>query len=371
MLSQVFTYCNEWLVGGDEVIRIVRHIGQSPCSSYTSELLRSLCLHISLVFGFEIQQSITFELSALSSWFQELLKIIETSAQSSDLVIVLDDLHLLRSAQPSAIMGWLPWNLPPNVHLICSVSESAESVLSLLKSRISSDNFVRLSPVQSLNGFTSMIQCRLRDEKRSLNQHQWTVLRDKFSKYDFSRLNLSCLYANLLSSAILSSWESWYEPNPDAIPLDIYGIVNYIINDLEDQFGVAVIKKICTFLACTKYGLRESELFDLVIHDESIESNPNVWLGIKQKLSVLWKEYYVLGRSYLHWKNSCISQSIHKRYLANLNELRSIHQELATAFHLGFNEVNISIKSYLLFLLDLFVLQFICIPKQIQMQTKL
>ena len=52
--------------------------------------LRNLCLHIPSVFGFEAQTTITYELSALSIWYQ--------------------DLHLLWSSwQTMALLGWMPW----------------------------------------------------------------------------------------------------------------------------------------------------------------------------------------------------------------------------------------------------------------------
>lgn len=342
LLSQVFAYSTEWLVSGDEVIRIVRHIGQSPCSSYTSELLRNLCLHISLVFGFEAQTTISYELSALSIWFQDLLKMIETTAENSDLIIILDDLHLLWSSQTTALLGWMPWNLPPNVHLICSVSETADDVLSLLRSRISADNFIRLTPISSANGLVSTLQCKLRDEKRSLTADQWSVIKNRFGNSCANQSHMSPLYANLLSCVVLSQWESYYEPTVADIPCDIKAIVVHTISDLEDRFGLALIQKIGSYICCTRYGLREAEIFDLVVNDESLETNVNTWLAIKERLSPLWKEYYVLGRSYLKWKNRCINDAISDRYLKDAHQLRSVHQELASAFHSAFTEVTIA-----------------------------
>ena len=341
LLSQVFAYSTEWLVSGDEVVRIVRHVGQSPCSSYTSELLRNLCLHISLVFGFEAQTTITYELSALSIWFQDLLKMIETTAQNLDLIIILDDLHLLWSSQTTALLGWMPWNLPPNVHLICSVSETADDVLALLRSRISADNFIRLAPISSANGLVSSLQCKLRDQKRNLTAQQWSVIKNRFSNSCANQSHMSPLYANLLSCTVLSEWESYYEPTAADIPCDINGIVVHTVSDLEDKFGQSLIRKICSYICCTRYGLREAEIFDLVINDESVDTNVNIWLAIKEQLSPLWREYFVLGRTYLKWKNRCISEAIRDRYLRDVHQLRTVHQELANAFHSAFTEVII------------------------------
>ncbi|CAG2108763.1 unnamed protein product, partial [Medioppia subpectinata] len=338
LLSQVFTYANEWLVGGDEVIRIVRHIGQSPGSRYMSELLRNLCLHISLVFGFEAQTTISYELSALSIWFQDLLKMIETTAENSDLIIILDDMHLLWSSQMTSLLGWMPFNLPPNVHLICSVAETADDVLSLLKSRISADNFIRLAPISSATSFVSTLQCKLRDGKHSLTAHQWSIIRERFSNSWFNQIYSSPLYATLLSSTLFSDWESFYEPTIASIPSDISGVVAHTLSDLEERFGSSLIRKICSYLCCTLYGLREAEIFDLVLSDDSAEANANTWLAIKERLSPLWKQYYVLGRSYLNWKNQCIGDTIRHRYLKLPQKVKSIHQELANAFLSAFTE---------------------------------
>lgn len=358
LLSQIFTHSTEWLVGGDEVIRIVRHIGQSPSSSYPSELLRNLCLHISLVYDFETSTSISFELSALSIWFQDLLKMIETSAQNSDLVILLDDLHLLRSAQTAAILGWFPWNLPANVHLVCSVSERADSVLSLLRSRISNDNFVRLSPIQSVAAFVSTVQCNLRDQKRCLTADQINSVRERLAKCADSDTDvessssatlspsksapapvLTPLFAHLLSAAILSQWESYFEPDPVLIPCDIPSLVDMVLSDLEESHGAACVRKICTFLTCTRFGLREAELVELVMAEDAVAGDVNVWLTMKERLLLLCKEYYVLGRIYINWKTVMIAETISKRYLTSDQLVRETHFELATAFHLGFREV--------------------------------
>ncbi|KAK8772125.1 hypothetical protein V5799_016745 [Amblyomma americanum] len=157
--SQVLMYCPEWL--GCDVVRIVRGVGQSPCCAYPAEMLRNLCLHISMVFGFEISpKHQSFELSKLSTWFQELLKRVEAS--TSDLVIVLDDLDRLRGPahHQAATLGWLPWNLPLNVHLVCSVAQEADAVLGLLRSRIpAGDSYVLIPPLADA---ASMLQSHLK-----------------------------------------------------------------------------------------------------------------------------------------------------------------------------------------------------------------
>ena len=182
LLSQVFTSCPEWINDADpeaEVIRIVRLIGKSPGCSYASELLRSLCQQICLEFvSLEMQDLVSCEQEpSTSTRFQEMIKLIENSScgQTSNVhvVILLDDLQNLKSIQTSAILSWLPFTLPPNVHLICSVDHSASSVVQILKSRISNDNIIRLMNIKSPDSVIQFLRAKCLDHAIKLSDHDW------------------------------------------------------------------------------------------------------------------------------------------------------------------------------------------------------
>ena len=340
LLSQVFTYCSEWLSDNAEVIKMIRYIGQSPSSSYASELLRSLCIHLTLVYGFEMRRDIKYELSSLSLWFQDLLKLVETTATNFDLVIILDDLHALKSLQTSAILGWLPWNLPPNVHLICSVLETDEQVLNILKSKIGSDNFIKLVPLEPTRSILNLIQSKMKDKQRRLTAKQLNCVKIRLESSHFNSKPVSQLYVQLLINAVLIHWHSIDLRESKDVPIDIQEIVNNVLNQLEAQYPSSIVSKIASYLTCTRYGLREVEIRELILSDDNItDFNVNIWLGIKAKLLPLLKEYYILGRPYLHWSHSVISQNIRKRYISSSSCLKKIHSELASAFLSGFNEV--------------------------------
>lgn len=446
LLAQVFTYSPEWFAENSDrelVIRIVRQCGQSPSSNFASELLRSLCLQIAIAYGFEAQLtrcSEAHELSELAICFQELLKMIESSpgASASDLLIILDDLHHLQSAlQSSALLGWMPWHLPPNVHFICSVALEADAVLSIMRSRISSDNFVRLddAPTASPNSPTpihvplskglalfSMIQCKLRDEKRTLTPPQWDFVRQKLkavcppphatSNATFvdvenrdpnhsghhqghasldslqgsqgtasqtSRVSpvpaesMTPLFANMLATSVLSNWESFYVP--EYLPTNVDEIVSTILDDIEECIPYALVRRICAYLTCTKYGLRESELYSLVqetllvqvwpaLNNNNSNSNKtninntselnttsstpepyeyprstaSTWLLLKTKMRYLLKEYYVQGRLYFNWRSPKVAKAVRDRYLIDIRQIRATHHELAIAFYSTFTE---------------------------------
>ncbi|CAL1289348.1 unnamed protein product [Larinioides sclopetarius] len=333
LLSQVITYCTEWL-GGD-VIRIVRHVGQSPCSTYTSELLRNLCLHISLVFDFDPKYH-SFELGELSIWFLDLLKMVEST--STDLVIVLDDLHELRSptGSQSAILGWLPWNLPPNVHVVCSLSEDAEEVIRLLRSRSScTENFVHIPPLGS-SAALSMLQSNLRDRKRTLNPSQLEAIKERLNT-----AHSSSLYIKLLSK-IAETWHSWVNIVASSIPGTLEEVVDFLLAGLKERYGFRPMRKVVTFLACTTFGLRENELIELLASSvESTDDNqkltkPKTWFMTVKEMKPLLKQYYVDRRPYLHWSHNTISKYIMNTYIKTPRDLQACYAELADAFHLGF-----------------------------------
>ncbi|EEC16318.1 conserved hypothetical protein [Ixodes scapularis] len=282
LLSQVLMYCPEWL--GNDVVRIIRGVGQSPFCAYTAEILRNLCLHISMVFGFEISpKHHSFELSKLSIWFQDLLKLVETT--TSDLVIVLDDLHQLKCPpnNQAAILGWLPWNLPLNVHIVCSVAEEAEGVLGLLRSRIStSDSYVHIPSLQG-SAAASMLQSNLKDHKRTLTKDQWGVVRDRLAGQ-----SVCPLYVTLLSQQA-KRWSSYEALDGDMhVPGDIGTFVNRTLEKSEKRFGFSHVKKIASYLTCTSYGLREPEIVELLSCSECEASQreflPVNWLSFKREL---------------------------------------------------------------------------------------
>lgn len=287
-MFQVFQYCPDWL--GSDVVRIVRHVGRSPCTSFTPELLRNLCLHVSLLFGFEIApEHYSFELGKLSIWFQDLLKRVE--AKDSDLLVVLDDLHRLRCApnNQASILGWLPWNLPPNVHIVCSVSDREDKILGLLKTRIATgENFVYV-PLLDPEPALQVARNVLTDHKRTLTSAQWQALREAIGDRQ-----VTPLYVRLLAE-----WARGWTSDEQVAPGSVEDVVRVRLSELEGRFGAETLRKICSYLTCTRFGLREAEIVELLssseyegpsasAHDDreggKAEFCPGDWLEIKSRL---------------------------------------------------------------------------------------
>lgn len=293
-----------------------------------------------MLYGFEMS-NVACELGSLSNWLQECIKLAEATSESN-LVIILDDIQNLKSVQTSALLGWLPWSLPSNVHLICSVNSNADSVLSILRSRIPGDNFLTLNALGSPLACTNLISSKLKDAKRTLTGSQWAKLREQIDNMFERKQTVTPLFASLLCSHVLSQWTPSFEPDANyTFPANIQAIVHAVIDDLTRLFGENVILKLCTYLTYTRYGLRESEIVDLVaseLPEDSDQSASAVWQTIKEALSPLMKSYYVLARPYLTWSHEVIGDAIKTR--SGQKNGKAIHAELAAAFNAGFCEVT-------------------------------
>ena len=180
----------------------------------------------------------------------------------------------------------------------------------------------------------------MKDKQRRLTAKQLNCVKIRLESSHFNSKPVSQLYVQLLINAVLIHWHSIDLRESKDVPIDIQEIVNNVLNQLEAQYPSSIVSKIASYLTCTRYGLREVEIRELILSDDNItDFNVNIWLGIKAKLLPLLKEYYILGRPYLHWSHSVISQNIRKRYISSSSCLKKIHSELASAFLSGFNEV--------------------------------
>lgn len=241
---------------------------------------------------------IDHELSSLATWLNELLKIVESNFSDHVLIIILDDLHLIKQnfiVKSSSLLSWFPFSLPENVHIICSVNERDDSLLNVLRTRISTDNFIRLQPTYNdWSIIEQIISNKLNlSYDRNLTSNQWRLLESQSTSFQKSTM----LYLNLLVTNELKNWASFDTKesmeikdqckvaqlnkeikdisinkesssskaeqstvDTNQLPTSIEQLLNQSLLKLEKAFGSKILAKICTYLAYTRYGLREVEL---------------------------------------------------------------------------------------------------------------
>lgn len=114
---------------------VLRLLGTSPLSSDISPLLRGVCVQICGAFNLPLPAaSSTHTHQELVQFFH--LTLEEVSSRGEKLVLLLDSLERLSSAHNAHRLHWLPKRLPPNVHVVVSVTDTGPSQLASLREAI-------------------------------------------------------------------------------------------------------------------------------------------------------------------------------------------------------------------------------------------
>ncbi|KAG1671251.1 putative WD repeat-containing protein [Nymphon striatum] len=341
---QIFKESEVWL--GRPIIRIVRRIGATPQSSYPAELLRSLCHHITLAFGFEaLPKRFCYDFGRLHIWFQDLLKLVE--ATGTELLIVLDDLDRLKVAnnnKEGSVFGWIPVNLPSNVHIVLSISETETKLIENAKARGSSSYcLIKIEPLNQTGDQAPLLyipaivknltfsddNCRQRvvDSLQRLQN-----LRRDIPLWLYSVVAAKCKNLNLTMV--------WNSDKPEVT------VVKCILSSTEDKCGKFFLERISLYLIYATYGLTEKELADLLGHEESSKFEIDgtirdrvlaTWPAIRSELDCLLTEEYVDGRIYIKWANEMITDIVKEKYSGcDWTRKKQIHVQLSKYFLISF-----------------------------------
>ncbi|KAG1671255.1 putative WD repeat-containing protein [Nymphon striatum] len=344
LLVSIFKESEVWL--GRPIIRIVRRIGATPQSSYPAELLRSLCHHITLAFGFEaLPKRFCYDFGRLHIWFQDLLKLVE--ATGTELLIVLDDLDRLKVAnnnKEGSVFGWIPVNLPSNVHIVLSISETETKLIENAKARGSSSYcLIKIEPLNQTGDQAPLLyipaivknltfsddNCRQRvvDSLQRLQN-----LRRDIPLWLYSVVAAKCKNLNLTMV--------WNSDKPEVT------VVKCILSSTEDKCGKFFLERISLYLIYATYGLTEKELADLLGHEESSKFEIDgtirdrvlaTWPAIRSELDCLLTEEYVDGRIYIKWANEMITDIVKEKYSGcDWTRKKQIHVQLSKYFLISF-----------------------------------
>ncbi|XP_066586077.1 protein qui-1 [Prorops nasuta] len=274
ILARIYESCEEWLKS--RTLRVVRLCTSTPRSAYSLELLRILCEQIGFLSGNNdgnLPRDASFDPLYLNNWFSQIMRGIEETPLTEQLIVMIDDLHRLHPLECDIVasLSWLPLNLPAGVHFIVTTAIPPEAL--------------RLTPVQK---------------------------------------------ERLRSSEILIDIPENRSNVPD---------VDSVLNDLERLIGPKAANRIGSLLACTEYGLSETEILELVMPTggdnplslSSGQFNFATWCLVRRTLSSCLKVRVMSGRMMFSWR--WISREIaRKRYLSNQDNSKMYHSELATLF---------------------------------------
>lgn len=305
-------------VPGSEV-RVVRFIGATPGSSDGRSLLENLCREIVLRYGSDPGE--------MPSEYQELVpkfaEVLGLATSDRPLVLLIDSLDQL--TEPALGLTWIPFSLPPHVRLV--VSTRPDEVRERLEHR--GATFLELGPLSREYGGT-LLQSWLQASRppRRLQPSQRDAVLDAFVASEGNPLFLK------LAAEEARLWPAWGavgedEPTEVAQPGLAVGVQEIIRKNLfprlahEDSHGSKLVSSAIGYLAASRYGLAEDELFQLLSRD------PDVYIWFLRGAHHIPQD--LVDRAAAHWGESAGgSQDPGSSVLAKLRDLRQDPDKLRT-----------------------------------------
>ncbi|CAF0870188.1 unnamed protein product [Adineta ricciae] len=335
MLAKIASESTSWFLSKNcTPIRLVRFLGTTPDSSSIGPLLRSVCQQLSYVYQVP-DNTIPVELSQLTNHFKRLL---EKATVDKPLCIFFDSLDQLSSADGAHSMSWLPPTLPNHVKLIVSTLPGIFNILNTLRNLIDSrENFVQIKPLGEELGKT-VLKAWLARQHRTITDVQWSLVHERLAECNIP------LYVKLVFDEI-KLWKSYTKTEEKDLAKSVSTSINKLLGRIENAHGHILVGHALSYITASKSGLSEAELEDLISLDETVLNDvyqyhlppirripPLLWTRIRNDLPNYLVEREAEGVSVVSWYHRQFAEVSHERYLANPEERRTYHSQMADYF---------------------------------------
>jgi WD40 repeat protein len=266
---------------GDEAV-LARFIGATPGSSDIVSLLRDAVGAVRKRYlapppreGEKSKDGeIPLEIQPLMVVFDE---AIRRATANRPLIIFLDALDQLSSANSARDLLWLPATLPEHVRLVVSCAQPAEDldasapaaasdprvqVENALRQRLGDSPRTVLSPLSRADGEALLAQW-LALNGRKLQEAQSDAVLASFA----AEGKPLWLRAAVSECSNLSAWAP-----PPRFPRSTEGLLRQVLERLstEAEHGTVMVERALGYLACARHGLAEDEVMDLLSADTEV-----------------------------------------------------------------------------------------------------
>jgi len=283
-------------------------IGASPDSTNHMRLLRIMCQE--LASHFNLEDKLSKDDTKLSETFMSLLLVVSKDRR---IVILLDAFDQLSNKEGSHGLGWLLNYLPTSVSLVVSNLEG--NSLDVLRRHNAKE-----IPLQQLtiDEQRQIVHAQLNEWGRKLNEQQIsTLLAHPGVK------NPLYLRVALEELRQFGSYEQLTERIEILAP-DVSSLFNQILERLEDDHGREFVKEAFSLLGCSRYGLSENELLELLHRKGEEQLPPVLWTRLYRSI----KAYMVQRGELVSFFHRHFADAVTARYLVNENR----HAKLASYF---------------------------------------
>jgi AAA ATPase domain/Domain of unknown function (DUF4062) len=284
-------------------------IGASPDSADHLQLLRNMCKE--LKYHFDLKENLPEDDTKLS---EVLASLIRSASQDKRIVILLDALNQLSAKKGAYGLSWLLDYLPTNVHVVVSSLEGDS--LDLLRRRDAKE---------------ITLQQLTRDEQRQIVQAQLTEWGRKLDEKQIDALLThpgveKPLYLRVaLEELRLFGSNDQLTDQIVALAPDVSSLFDQVLTRLEEDHGHEFVIEAFSLLGCSRYGLSENELMELLRREGEEQLPRALWVRLYRSA----KAYLVERGEFIGFFHSQLADAVTERYLPHEN----IHSKLAAYFN--------------------------------------
>eukprot|EP00051_Salpingoeca_urceolata_P000707 m.35483 g.35483 ORF g.35483 m.35483 type:complete len:1645 (+) comp10931_c0_seq1:360-5294(+) len=344
VMKRVAQAASAW-AKSQQALCVIRFVGVTPQSQNARTLLLTLCAQIYRLYGLG-ERAIPDDYASIVLQFH---KCLTFATAEKPLYVFLDAVDQLFGSNNGHRIRWLPETLPEHVHLVLSTSDSLrQKAFAALQSKYSHPDpskaiWVHL-PDPKVELLETIVTERLQKKKRVLTHKQLSVVRKALAACP------SMLYTQLVFERA-RKWASYTVDDALFLPPSVPELVHLVLVVAEKQTNPTAMKHAVGYLACSKEGLSEPELEDILSCDEDLldavyenwpdcpvrRVPPSLWSELSFAIKCLLTKQRVGSSWLLRWRHTAFREAAHLRYVSaysgsNLDVSATRHSAIADYF---------------------------------------
>ncbi len=284
-------------------------IGASPDSTNHYRLLRYMCEELKRKFA--LKEEIPQVDKKLSEALAMLL--VAASRDKSRIVILLDALDQLSPLEGVHSLSWLLDYMPEKARLVVSSLEG--DCLEVSRRREAEEI---LLPPLSENEQREIVETLLSEWRRRLDERQMAALLAHPGVKNPLYLRVA-----LEELRLFGSFEQ-LTGKIKALKEDVLGLFDQVLARLEDDHGRELVAEAFSLLGCSRYGLSEKEMLELLLREGEEQLPRAVWARLTRSA----KAYMVQRGEFIGFFHQQLADAVAARYLGREKK----HAKLAAYF---------------------------------------
>jgi NACHT domain- and WD repeat-containing protein len=236
-------------------VLITRYIGVTPASTESHSLIESIIMQIASYYYLDISCApIEYLINTGNG-----LKILSLALQTKPIILIIDGVDELDASGVEYFLNIITQELPSFVKCVLSV-DSNSHLSKIFIQRLPSEHNIMLTPMPAIEAM-SLLNGKLEHRRRKVRSDQFEEIIARFRSKGLP------MYLSLAIDEVCN-WHSF--DLVKQLPDDVAGLLNNAFDRLEMQIGSMWIGKAISYIALSRFGLSESELFEILSNDEEI-----------------------------------------------------------------------------------------------------